>query len=558
MMVSKSYIVFFVFLHALANSFAQEPKRVEILNANTLEYNESLGSKAKRLLGNVEFKHDDVLMFCDSAYYYDDNRIDAFSNVRILQGDTLSLVGEFLNYDGNTKKAVIKRNITMQDPTMKLTSQILNYDLQTGIAHYTDGGKIINKKNVLTSQNGYYYSKKKMLFFQKNVKLVTEEYTINCDTLKHNTITEVSFFEGPTHIVSKENTIYCENGWYNNKLNKAQFNKNAVLQSKSQTISGDSLYYDREARYGKAICHVFLKDSTEKMIVRGDLAEMFERNEYAYVTQEALLMQYDNTDTLYLHADTLIATNDAFYFSEKQKRFNANKLVIATKGNNVKTNEIRSPKNKKKKSVSTTSEILSHADSLYLDSLRENHHLMRAFKHVKFFRKDMQGSCDSLEMTSADSLLKMFKAPIIWSEQNQLTAKQIDIVFYEGNVYRMKMLMNAFIISRSDSLRFNQIKGKTMNAYFTKNELDKIYVIGNGQTNYWIADEKKQLIGANHAECSSMLIRTKENQVKKITLMKQPDAKMSPIKNAQPESMKLEGFSWLEAIRPKTWQAIMK
>ena len=557
MVFRNIYITCLFCFFAISLAHAQEPKHIEILNANTLEYDESLGNRAKRLIGNVEFKHDDILMFCDSAYYYDDNRIDAFSKVRILQGDTLSLTGEELNYDGNTKKAVMKRNITMQDPTMKLTTQILFYDVNTGVANYNDGGKIINKKNTLTSLYGYYFSKKKLLFFRKQVKLITTDYTITCDTLKHQTSTEISYFEGPTNIVSKENTIYCENGWYNNKLNKAQFNEHAVLQTKTQTLSGDSLYYDRESRYGKAICNVFLRDSTEKMIVTGDLAEMFERKQFAYVTQQALLMQYDNTDTLFLHADTLIATNDAFYFTEKDKRLEANRSTRVPLTDKSKPLEDKLTRNKKKKSSSRNDEFLTHADSIYLDSISEHHHMLRAFHGVKFFRKDMQGACDSLEMTNADSLLKMYKAPIIWSEQNQLTAKQIDIVFFEGNVYRMKMVTNSFIISRSDSLRFNQIKGKNMNAYFTKNELDKIYVVGNGQTNYWIADEKKQLIGANHAECSSMLIRIHENQVKKITLQKQPDAKMTPIKNAQPESMKLEGFTWLDALRPKQWKSIL-
>jgi hypothetical protein len=546
-MWSRNLNIIFIFIVcSYIQVFAQEPKHIEILNANSLEYDESLGSKAKRLIGNVEFKHDDVLMFCDSAYYFDDNRIDAFSHVRILQGDTLSLIGEELNYNGNTKKAVIKRNITMQDPTMKLTTQILFYDVSTGVANYNDGGKIINKENTLTSIYGYYFSKKKLLFFRNKVKLVTTDYTITCDTLKHNTSTEVSYFEGPTNIISKENTIYCENGWYNNKMNKAQFNEDALLQTKTQVLSGDSLFYDRNLRYGKAICNVFLKDSTEKMIVSGDFAEIFERRNYAYVTQHALMMQYDNTDTLFLHADTLVATNDAFYFEEKQKRIDAHQPI--------QKEQIRKGKSKQK--LIAPEDLLNKADSAYLDSIADKHQLMRAFHRVKFFRKDMQGVCDSLQMTTADSLLKMFTAPVLWSEQNQLKAKQIDIVFFEGNVYRMKLNTNAFIISRSDSLRFNQIKGKTMNAYFLKNELDKIYVVGNGQTNYWISDENKKLIGANHAECSSMLIRIKDNEVKKITLQKMPDAKMSPIKDAKPELMKLEGFEWLQNLRPKNWQTL--
>jgi lipopolysaccharide assembly outer membrane protein LptD (OstA) len=215
-------------------TFAQEPKQIEIINSNTLEYDENIIQGAKRLIGNVQFKHENVLMFCDSAYYYDSNKIDAFGNVKIKQGDTLSLTGDLLNYDGNTKKAVIRNNIVMQDPTIKLTTQILNYDLNTGIANYNGNGKIINKESTLTSKYGYYYSRKKNLYFRQDVKLVTKDYTIYCDTLKHNTSTEISYFEGPTNIVSKENTIYCQNGWYNNKTDKAQFNKHAILKSKKQ------------------------------------------------------------------------------------------------------------------------------------------------------------------------------------------------------------------------------------------------------------------------------------------------------------------------------------
>ena len=541
----------------LANKiYSQQPKQIEIINANTLQFDENIGNGAKRLLGDVQFKHENALMFCDSAYYYDTNKIDAFGNVKIKQGDTLSLIGDVLYYDGNTKKAIIKNNIVMQDATMKLTTQILNYDLNTGIADYNGGGKIINKKTTLTSKYGYYYSKQKNLFFKENVKLVTDDYTINCDTLKHNTQTEISYFRGPTTIVSKANTIYCENGWYNNKADKAQFNKHAYFKGKTNTLSGDSLYYDRVLGYGKAICYVTLLDTVEKIILKGHLAEVFEKDDYSYVTDEALLMNYTKTDTLFLHADTLIATYDTTFFGAKKKLF-PRKL------------DLRTPEKTKKKSSENQKIVVpfkpdnlalekAKSDSIYLDSLREKHRLIKAFRGVRFFRKDLQAQCDSMAMTAVDSLIKLYKKPILWSEANQLTADEINITFFEGNVYRMKLKNSAFIISRTDSLRYNQIKGKNMFGYFIKNDLHKINVVGNGQTNYWIADEKKQLIGANHAECSSMIIMLNDGAVKKLSLLNKPDAILKPVKNLDPSSQLLEGFEWLNSLRPKTPLDVMK
>jgi len=551
----KFLFAFMCFSLLVHGAFAQEPKQIEIINSNSLEYDENILKGAKRLIGNVQFKHENVLMFCDSAYYYDSNKIDSFGNVKIKQGDTLSLTGDLLNYDGNTKKAVIRNNIVMQDPTIKLTTQVLNYDLNTGIADYNGNGKIINKESTLTSKYGYYYSRKKNLYFRQDVKLVTKDYTIYCDTLKHNTSTEISYFEGPTNIVSKENTIYCQNGWYNNKTDKAQFNKHAILKSKTQNLAGDSIYYDRNAGYGKAICFVTLSDTVEKIIIKGNIAELFEKEDFAYVTDEALLIQYDDKDTLYLHSDTLVATYDSIYFSVKNKhrQYKTSPKPIGKnqKNKNRNVNELQPIE------INYTYNF-NKKDSIELDSLKENHRLIKAFHHVKFYRKDLQGSCDSLSLTTSDSLMKMFKAPILWSAENQLTAQNIKITFFEGKVYKLKLIVNAFIISRNDSLRFNQIKGKTLFGYFINNELEKILVVGNGQTNYWISDKNKALIGANHAECSNMLIRVKDNEVKKITFLNKPDAIMKPVKNLDPNSMILEGFEWLNSKRPKSSSSIMQ
>ena len=90
----------FVFLISLLGfcqfAFAQNKSQIEILGADDLRGTKINGEDVQKLIGNARFKHQEALMFCDSAYFYrKKNSIEAFGNVRINQGDTLNLYGDF-------------------------------------------------------------------------------------------------------------------------------------------------------------------------------------------------------------------------------------------------------------------------------------------------------------------------------------------------------------------------------------------------------------------------------------------------------------------------------
>lgn len=108
----------------------------------------------------------------------------------------------------------------------------------------------------------------------------------------------------------------------------------------------------------------------------------------------------------------------------------------------------------------------------------------------------------------------------------------------------------AFISMKEDSLRFNQIKGRNMTAFFIENKLNHIKVEGNGQTIYYGRNSKQQFVGVNRAECSDMNISVDSNKVKKITLINKPDATFYPIKELQPADLLLKGFVWREKEKP--------
>ncbi|MBL0095688.1 MAG: hypothetical protein IPP46_03780 [Bacteroidetes bacterium] len=249
------------------------------------------------------------------------NSIDAYGSIRI-EGPKVKLYGDVLHYNGNLSKADITgKTVRLTDGKMDLTTTAMQYDLEKDIGEYQTGGKVVDKDNVLTSKKGYYYSNDRIVFFKDSVVLTNPKYVMKSDTLKYNTSNSTAYFFGPTHINSTgtdSSHIYCEDGWYNTETEKSRFTKNAYIESKVNRISGDSLLYDRITRIGRAWSHVALTDTVEKIIISGDYAYLNEFNGNSFVTGSSLLTKAFETDSLFMHADTLFAMQDT---ATKQKTY---------------------------------------------------------------------------------------------------------------------------------------------------------------------------------------------------------------------------------------------
>ncbi len=488
----------------ISELYAQGKTQVEIDNADSFEGDESLGKNVSRLLGNVRFRHQGALMYCDSAYLYQEtNSLDAFGKIRIVQGDSIQLTGDLLKYDGNTRQARLTGKVTMTDRQMVLTTDVLNYNLGSETADYTDGGKITDKENVLTSRKGYYYSNEKMLYFRDEVVLTNPKYRVVADTLKYHTITKTAIFTGPTHILSSgtdQSVIYCESGWYNTANENSFFTGNASVTSKENKLTGDSLLYDNKTTVGRAYGNVAISDSIQKVIVSGDFAYNDDRNKKSLVTGRTMLTKVFETDSLYLHGDTLYAT---------------------------------------------------------LDTTTQNR-TWTAYYHVRIFKNDLQGTCDSLVYKSADSTLSFYKEPVLWSDKNQLTADFMNMQLANSQISELRLFNTAFICSMEDSVRFNQINGRNMTGYFTDNKLHTIKVEGNGQSVYFTRNNKKQLTGVNRADCSDMMISIQESKIRSITMINKPDATLYPVNELSPSELKLKNFSWKNDIRPVSKEDIFR
>lgn len=527
-------IVFFLFVSTWV--FAQ--KQVEIVNAGSLKFANNIAEGAKRLIGDVQFKQENTLMFCDSAYFYSDNSLDAFGHIHIQQGDGINLYGDFLKYSGNERTAVITNNVIATKGDMQLTTQVLNYDIANSIGFYTTPGKIVSKENVLTSEKGTFYSQTNDFYFKKNVVLTNPQFVINCDTMRYNTASKMTYFLGPTTVKSKENSIYCENGWYDTDNGLSRFSQNAYIITKDQKMIGDSMFYDRKQSIGRAFGNVQIIDSAQNINISGDYAEHYEFTDESFVTGHALLMQQYDKDTLFLHADTLKALGDRVIRDSIPQ-----KVVVQETKNTGKESKNKKQKSKDKDTVNMV-QPLAAGDSTSLGKR------LYAYHKVKFTKKGLQGKCDSLAFSTVDSMMRLYGAPVIWSDENQLTADSMLIQTGGKAIQSIELTTGGFIVSQEDSLRYNQIKGKYIKGFFAKNELYLLKVNGNGETIYY-AKDKGKITAVNRATCADIKIYIKDKKVSRITFITKPESTLYPLNQIDVKELRLKDFRWRGAERPE-------
>lgn len=471
-------------------------KKIEVKWADQTVVNPKFGRDVSRLLGNVSIVHNDISMKCDSAYFYEKaNQVRAFSKIHIEQGDTLDLYGDYLFYDGTEEKAFVTGNVELINNETHLFTDTVNYDVKSKTAYYPDKGRITNTDNVLTSLLGVYYISQKMFHFKDSVRVVNPDYVMVADTLEFNTETEKAFIFGPTNINGDSIHIYSERGWYDSKQKISRLWKKSSIDNLKQIVYGDSLYYEEATGFGRAYGNVIISDTSRNIMVRGNKALYYKDPEKFLMTDSARYIQISENDTMFLHADT-----------------------------------IRS--------------------DTYAGLKGSTYRVVKAYFDCRIFSNEIQARCDSLTYSFLDSVARLYKSPVVWAEENQLTGDSIALFTKNSQVVRMELYNTAFIVSKVDTLSFNQTRGRNLIGYFKDNELDRIVINGNGETIYFLLDGE-ELIGVNQAKSASMEIFVENGEIKDIYEYDNPEGNLDPPRYASPEKLRLPGFKWLDSSRPK-------
>ena len=482
-----------------------QTNKVFLENADVLSANEAISTDYQVLKGNVRFRRGDMYMFCDSAYFYaETSSLDAFGHVRMTQADTLWVYSDVLHYYGDQGVAELRHNVRLENRSTTLLTDALDYEINSNVGYYFDGGTIVDNRNhtELSSQYGRYELDTKQAEFSRNVHLINDRYEMFTDLLDYNTQTHIAHITSETLIVSDSNTINTTNGWYNTSADDATLYQRSLITAKDgKTLLGDTVYYNRKLNYGEARGNVIITDPSNKVILDGDYGYHDDNAHYSYVTRRARAREFSQKDTIYLHADTLCT-------------------------------------------------LINH---IVNDSVNDSVRVLRAFNQVRFYRSDIQGICDSLQLSEADTIINMYRHAVVWNLERQIFGDEINVHLNDSTADWATLPTGGFMAEHLGEIYYDQLSGKKMKAWFENKELRQLDVDGNVQVIMFPQEKDSTYNKMVNAESSYMRLNLKPKQeVDRITMWPEVSGKVTPLFLAKKADMYLPQFQWYDALRPKT------
>ena len=473
-------------------------ERVYLEHADRLSY-DRFGRKpdAQILNGHVSFRHKGAHLTCDSAYFFEaSNSFEAFGHVKMRQGDTLTLNSEYAFYDGNEQMARARRNVVLKHRGTVLYTDSLDYDRLYNLGYFFEGGKMVDKENVLTSDWGEYDTELKEAKFNYNVNLKNKKFLLVTDTLYYDVVTKEAHVVGPSTITSGKSVVNTNEGYFDSRRDRTRLFGRSTLVDGEKEMIGDSLFRDEKKGTAEGFGNVIYNDKGNKNELHCDYFWYDEEKGYAHATKNAVLVDYSQKDTLWLHGDTL-----------KMFSYNLN------------------------------------TDSVWRE--------MHCFHKVRAYRKDVQAVCDSLVYNTKDSVLTMYKDPITWNANRQLLGEKIEVFMKDSTIHEAHVLGQASSIEKVDNENhYNQVSSKYMLAFFVKGEISRSDAVGSVQTIYYPIDEKDSTFhGLNYLETDTMKMYIEQRKLQKIWTNKAKGTTY-PMTQIPPSKLYLSNFAWFDYIRP--------
>lgn len=476
-------------------------KKIILEHADSLLFDKELLPDVNRLIGHVALRHESWLMQCDSAYLNEaDNSFEAFDHIHI-QDDTLSILGQYLFYDGRAKFAQLRRTVELSNKTATLYTDSLDYDRKEGKGYYFDGGTLVDSLNTLSSLYGEYVPATNEAFFENNVVLENPDYTLYTDRLRYNTETKIAYFDGTTTIVSDSGKIESTRGIYDTERDVAILLDKSIIHHKQGDMVGDSLLYDRRNGIAEAFGNMVLNDTINKMVLRSDYGYFVEDKEYAFATVYAYLEDYSRKDTLYIGADTLEMISQKETSSSQEK-----------------------------------------------DPIR----LLLAYHRAKIYRKDMQGVADSLSYFTHDSILSLYQKPIVWSDSVQLEGDTLRAYFADDTLHHATSWYNAKAMRQlKDSTLHDQVKCDSMLAFFADQTVSELRAFREVQMVYFPLQESiNRYFGVGNLKSPKSYIYFHADTLERAISFGPVEGALHPIEKATNAEKVLPGFVWEPQVRP--------
>lgn len=522
----------FLFLFLLLSNFffsaqaqADTTKPVEILDAKRLDYKKVDETNGLQILvGNVKLRQGSTLFYTDSCVINrKENLFEAFGHVHIIDSDTSHVYANHLRYLTNTRYAYLDGNVKLDDGHTKLTTKQLEYDMVSRVGVYHNGGRVENKKSVLTSEEGVYYADLKDIYFKQNVELKDPAYYLKTDSLLYNTELQTARFIAETYIRDSSNrVIRTSEGVYNLQSGRADFTQRTTIEDKSLTVTGDMIANDDKTGMVQIKGRGVLKDTAKGISILAQEIFVNKNTEAFLATVKPLMIVKQDADSIYVTADTL--------FSARLSDLKKNHADSSLQKDTAKTKIIKTKENK------------SDSTNRYFE----------AFRHVRVFSDSVQSVSDSLFYSFKDSTFQLYQNPVVWSNGSQITGDTIFLYTKNKKADRVKVYENSFMVNEVQEGVYNQIKSTRMDGFFKEGVIDSVRAKGYAESIYYLQDDDSAYSGINQTQSDVMDVYFTKGDLSRVVFRSSVKGTLWPIKQKDPAEMRLKNFQWREAQRPKT------
>lgn len=576
-----------VWVHASAQ---ERPARrvIDILYSDLL-HSEETGEGLKEWFGgNVKMRHDSTYLYCDTAYILNRQLVDAVGHTSIVEGDSLQIFADSLTYDSRTGVAWLIGNVLMLNGDQQLHTDQLQYDTRTRTATYYTGGWLASGETRIYCRRGQYHVETRTVYFEDSVRVTQPGFRLRADSMYYKLDEDRVYFTGPTRMRQDSADLYCESGYYNLEQSNGWFEVNAQFADPARKAEADRIFYDAKSNDFILIHNARLEEAGRLAI--GDTLKYFEATGdfiirgNGFIQDGVQVIEADGID--YNTRTERFRTLGRSRIQDGPQILVANHItntdstdLVLVRGDVIWVDTIANMQLYCDSAVYQRSRGYFRAmgepplliqivdgDTLFLvadliisqrDDNADSSRLILAFHHVLAYKSDMQIACDSMAYRDADSLFLFYYDPVIWSDSSQFTADTILMQMANKKIDSIFLQMKALIVSTEDFIYFSQIKGRNITAVFQENAIHAMLVNGNAETIYYALDDEGAYLGVNKSECSDMILYFENGQVTDIYYLVKPVSVMYPMRQADHDGMKLDGFRWREEERPTSYKDLL-
>ena len=580
---------------------------VTLVSAQSAQLIERDGQSFRKVTGPARFLHNDTYLLCDSALWnVTTNIIDAVGHVQIIQ-DRTRLSSGSLQYVVDDDLAKFRGGLVQLEDKDKntLRTRYLDYNTKDSVAIFQNGASMRDKDGqIIESIYGSYDSKAHLFVFNDQVNMYMDTTFVKTSRLEYRSDINTAYFGYGTDMWQDDNMLSANDGWYDRDKELFFFRRNVHLLTKNQETWSDTLYYHRKVNDVEMMGKVELMDTTRNVFGLAGRMEYTDSLSRVKMTVTPAIMSVDEDekthqrDTVWFGADTILYRGIKRHLVDSLWKLEADKRLKDLQGDPVteyrrkaaeaaaKAAEEAAKKDPNAQAArdrgpggapgggpkggppidlgapkepdapqDTTAKKSQPVDSVAkppppIDTTQIS--FIWATSRVKLYRDDMQMSCDSLVYYDLDSLVRLYRDPLVFSDGNrQYAADSIYLVIKDRRADRARLMSNAFITTKEDTLCYDQIKGAEMMAYFdTTRTLRRFDALG-GATALFFLTENNALATVNKVESKMLYALFDNGDLDKIYYFDNAKNDAYPVVQLPSEERYMKGFRWDPERQPR-------